>query len=125
MDLLLDTPVLLWWLADHPRLSARARELIGDPGLTPVVSAATAWEVAIKQDLGKLVFQGDLVEEATAQGFTLLPVGFHHAAETRRLPPIHRDPFDRMLVAQARVENLRLLTADSRILRYPANVMAV
>lgn len=66
---------------------------------------------------------GDLEQEVIAQGFSMLPVTFAHAAETQRLPQIHRDPFDRMLVAQARVENLQLLTVDPHILKYPVNVV--
>jgi len=89
-----------------------------------LVSAATAWEISIKQALGNLELEGDLEKEVREQGFGLLPITFAHAAEVLRLPAIHRDPFDRMLVAQARVENLQLLTTDPHILRYPANVIA-
>lgn len=123
MHLLLDTHIVLWWLADDGRLSRKARELIADPGNMPVVSAATAWEVAIKQALGKLRIDGDFEVAVQEQGFILLPITVRHATETGSLPPIHRDPFDRTLVAQARVENLPLLTADPRVLRYPANII--
>ncbi len=123
MDILLDTHMLLWWLADDDRLSKKARELVADPANTLSISAATAWEIAIKQALGKVTVDGTLEEAVREQGFVLLRVTFSHAAETLMLPAIHRDPFDRMLVAQARVENLQLLTADPHILRYPANVI--
>ncbi len=122
MEILLDTHMLLWWLADDRRLSEKARARITDPANTITVSAASAWEIVIKQALGKLKMDGDLEQEVLDQGFDMLPVTFAHTAEVLTLPPIHRDPFDRMLVAQARVENLQLLTTDPQIVRYPANV---
>ena len=123
MEILLDTHMLLWWLTDSPRLSKKARSLIANPANTLIVSAATAWEIAIKQALGKMTMDVSLEQAVREQGFTMLPVTFAHAAETLTLPAIHRDPFDRMLVAQARVENLPLLTVDPHILHYPANVI--
>ena len=124
MDLLLDTHVLLWWLADDTRLTDTARELIAAPDNMIFVSAASAWEISIKQTLGKLTFEGELETVVKKEGFTMLPISFRHAAETQFLPHIHHDPFDRMLVAQARVEILHILTADRRILKYPANVIS-
>jgi PIN domain nuclease of toxin-antitoxin system len=123
MQILLDTHILLWWLADDVRLKDGARRLIADPANRIVVSAASAWEIAIKQGLGALSIDGDVEESVCGQGFELLPITFAHAAEVLRLPPIHRDPFDRMLIAQARVENLHLLTADSRLLAYPVEAI--
>jgi PIN domain nuclease of toxin-antitoxin system len=123
VDVLLDTQVVLWWLAEDPRLSETMRAHISDPSNQPVVSAASAWEVAIKQALGKLKLDGDLEDSVGRCGFRMLPVTFAHAVEVRTLPSIHRDPFDRMLIAQARVENLPLLTADRRLAAYPANVL--
>ncbi|MGI9303723.1 MAG: type II toxin-antitoxin system VapC family toxin [Gammaproteobacteria bacterium] len=123
MDILLDTHILLWWLGDDSRLSSKARDLVADPANMPTVSAATAGEIAIKQALGKLTIDGDLEKEVREQGFAMLQVHFAHAMETLALPAIHRDPFDRMLVAQARVENLPLLTTDTHILQYPANII--
>jgi PIN domain nuclease of toxin-antitoxin system len=123
MEILLDTHMLLWWLTDDNRLSNKARALMADSANTLTVSAATAWEIAVKQALGKLTMVGNLEEAVSEQGFAMLPVTFSHAAETLTLPAIHRDPFDRMLVAQARVESLPLLTVDPHILQYPANVI--
>jgi PIN domain nuclease of toxin-antitoxin system len=125
VELLLDTHLVLWWLSDDERLSAQARTRIADTANFPIVSAATAWEIAIKRALGKIRLEGNLETAVREQGFGILPVTFAHAAEVFALPPIHRDPFDRMLVAQARVENLQLLTQDANILRYPANVVEV
>ena len=124
MKILLDTHLVLWWLADDRRLSAKARQLIADPVNVVIVSAATAWEVALKQALGKLRIEGEFEQAVREQGFDMLPVSFAHAAELRQLPAIHRDPFDRMLVAQARVEQLHLLTIDPQVLKYPAGVIA-
>jgi len=123
MEILLDTHMLLWWLADDSRLSKKARALMADPTNAPTVSAATAWEIAIKQALGKMTMEGNLEQAVREQGFAMLPVTFPHSSETLTLPAIHRDPFGRMLVAQSRVENLPLLTVDPHILRYPANVI--
>lgn len=115
--LLLDTHVFLWWKLDHPRLVAPAREAIATADLV-LVSAASAWEAAIKAGLGRLELATDFGAGVTESGFARLPIGFEHAAETQRLPPHHRDPFDRMLVAQARVERLTLVTHDRQIAPY-------
>ena len=123
MKILLDTHILLWWLTDDPRLKAKAKKLIANPANEIFASAATGWEIAIKQSLGKITIEGNLEKELEGQGILLLPVTFAHAGEIPGLPSIHRDPFDRMLVAQARTENLHLLTVDRNILRYPANVI--
>ncbi len=123
MEILIDTHMLLWWLADDSRLSKKARALMADPANMLTVSAATAWEIAIKQALRKMTMDGNLERAVREQGFAMLPVTFPHAAETLTLPAIHRDPFDRMLVAQARVESLPLLTVNPHILQYPANVI--
>jgi len=125
MQLLLDTHVVLWWLADDERLSSEAREIIADPENAIFVSAASAWEVVIKQSLGKLRIDGDFEAEVRGNGFALLPISFSHAAEIGHLPPLHRDPFDRMLVAQSRVENLSLMTADTEILSYPTQTISI
>ncbi|HQV29540.1 MAG TPA: type II toxin-antitoxin system VapC family toxin [Thermoflexales bacterium] len=120
---LLDTSAFIWWLSDHRRLSVDARRLILD-GANPVwLSAASIWEMAIKVSLGKLRVPGnldDLVETQTrANGLQVLDIRARHASATMSLPPIHNDPFDRMLIAQAQSENLVLLTPDSLIAQYP------
>lgn len=123
MDILLDTHMLLWWMADDPRLSSKARRLIADRQNTLIVSTATGWEITIKQGLGKLIMHRSWRTAIEAEGFAVLPIALQHAEETLTLPDIHRDPFDRMLVAQAPVENVALLTVDRRIVRYPTNVI--
>ena len=122
MSLLLDTHVVLWWLADDPALADEIKDrLDNEPDVC--VSAATIWEVAIKQAIGKLPEPAGLPELIRDSGFTLLPVGARHATAVGRLPMIHRDPFDRMLVAQAQCENLTLVTRDQNCQRYDVKVL--
>jgi PIN domain nuclease of toxin-antitoxin system len=114
-DFLLDTQALLWWLADDPRLPTTARELIADPGNLPVFSAASAWEISIKAALRKLEVADDWPEAARADGFGELSIHVEHARLAGHLEWDHRDPFDRMLVAQALIEGVTLITGDARI----------
>lgn len=122
MRLLLDTHVVLWWLADDPVLSEEIKNRI-DHEPDVYVSSATVWEVAIKQAIGKLREPADLPERIRGAGFIELPIGFDHAIAAGRLPLIHRDPLDRMLVAQAQCENLTLVTADRRCQEYEVAVL--
>lgn len=122
MKLLLDTHALLWWFTDDPRLSARARGLIADMNNEILVSAASAWEIATKHRLGKLEEAADAVprfaELVAADGFTHLPVSYQHGLRAGRYPVPHRDPFDRVLAAQAEIESLHLLTLDSAFAQF-------
>ena len=115
--LLLDTQVLIWWDADDARLGERARAAVQDAAEV-YVSAASAWEIAIKQALGKLETArqpGDAVAEA---GFSPLPITFEHASAVSRLAPHHPDPFDRLIIAAAQIEGLTIVTSDQRFARY-------
>ena len=116
--LLLDTHVLIWAVENSPRLGADAREIITDPGNEVFVSAATIWEMAIKRALGKLSCPSDVGDTVRRDGFTELPVTFHHAEQAGGLPRHHGDLFDRMLVAQAQAEGLTIVTEDPIIARY-------
>jgi PIN domain nuclease of toxin-antitoxin system len=117
--LLLDTHVLLWWLADDRKLDRTAREIIGNPDNDVLVSSVSVWEISIKAALGRLEIELDDLEDAILRnGFRPLPIGFRHAVTAGRLPPLHRDPFDRMLIAQASVEELRILSHDRVFDRY-------
>jgi PIN domain nuclease of toxin-antitoxin system len=126
--LLLDTQVWLWMLAAPERLSAKARALLVAPENELVLSAASAWEIAIKHALGKLQLPeppAEYVSRLIAQsGVSSLPVHHHHALCAGGLPAIHRDPFDRMLVAQAQLESLPILTADRIFRRYDVRTLA-
>ncbi len=118
MKVLLDTHAVLWWLDDPAYLSIAAREVISEPTNLVLVSAASAWEIAIKRGLGKLIAPHDFVEAILGCGLQPLPISVTHALATENLPPHHRDPFDRMLIAQAFIEGATLVTRDPAILRY-------
>jgi PIN domain nuclease of toxin-antitoxin system len=122
LNVLLDTHILLWWLAKSRRLSRTAEDAILNCARA-YVSAATAWEIAIKSAMGKLVFRGDLEDQMRLNGFLPLPITVAHAVAAGRLPPHHRDPFDRMLVAQASLDSLTLLTSDARMKSYNVAVV--
>ena len=118
MNLLLDTHVLLWWLDDHPTLSKKARTAIADPENLVLISAAVIWEIRIKQALGKLEIPRNFRNVLDRQPFEMLDITADHAHAVGDLPAQHRDPFDRMLVAQAKVEGLTLVSRDVRLKRY-------
>lgn len=113
MNLLLDTHVLLWWLDDSPSLSRTVNEKISDVGNLVFVSAAVIWEIRIKQALGKLKIPASFRQVLEGQSFENLPITADHAHAVKDLPSYHRDPFDRMLIAQAVVEGLTIVTHDS------------
>jgi PIN domain nuclease of toxin-antitoxin system len=122
VSLLLDTHVVLWWLTDDPTLSDEIKNRL-DREPDVYVSAATIWEVAIKQAIGKLIEPTGLPERIRDSGFDALPISFEHAMAAGRLPLIHRDPFDRMLVAQATCEDLTLVTRDPNCQKYEVSVL--
>lgn len=119
MIYLLDTHVFVWWLNDDAHLPARVRSAIADDSALVFVSVATIWEIAIKAQLGKIdVDRADLTAEIPANDFLELPIRSRHAALAGALPPHHQDPFDRMLIAQARLEGLTLVSHDTVFDRY-------
>jgi PIN domain nuclease of toxin-antitoxin system len=118
LRILLDTHLLLWWLDASASLSAEASEAIRDAENTVYVSAVSLWEIRLKQSLGKLRLPVDFTERLAAEPFESLPLTAAHTGPVALLPWRHRDPFDRMLVAQAQVENLVLLTADGLLSAY-------
>lgn len=117
MSLLLDTHVVLWWLTDAPELSDDLKQQLDDEPAV-YLSPATVWEITIKQSIGKLTGPDNLPEIVVDAGFRSLPITAEHAVIAGRLPLLHRDPFDRMLIAQARCEGLFLVTRDPQIHRY-------
>jgi PIN domain nuclease of toxin-antitoxin system len=122
--LLLDTHVVLWWLAGDPRVGADVKQLI-DHEPDVFVSSASIWEISIKHARGKLEGPDDLTERVLGSGLGILDVTGRHGVAAGRLPPHHRDPFDRMLVAQAALEELTLVTADRQVQRYDVPLLKV
>ena len=122
--MLLDTHVLLWWLFDDPNLSPGVANLIGHGGESITVSAVSGFEIATKQALGKLDAPDDLEEQVEQSGFTQLPLTLAHGVAAGKLPPHHKDPFDRLLIAQAQLEGLTLVTADHFIQMYDVPTLA-
>jgi PIN domain nuclease of toxin-antitoxin system len=118
MKLLLDTHVLIWWLEDPTQVAVHVREAVSRPENHVLVSAVSAWEIAIKRSIGKLNVPQDLEIVVPGSGFEWLPVTAKHAIATESLPPIHRDPFDRLLVAQAIVEEATIVTRDANMPKY-------
>lgn len=123
LRLLLDSHVLLWLYGDPDKLPPPVLREIEAEENEKAVSAVTVWEAAIKRVAGRLVFPGDLASRVRASGFSELAIRFEHGVAAAELPRLHADPFDRMLVAQARVEGLTLVTADPRIRRYDVPVL--
>jgi PIN domain nuclease of toxin-antitoxin system len=128
MRFLLDTHLLLCAAGSPERLPSAARELLDDPQNIPVFSSASLWEVAVKSGLGRHDFRVDarlLRRGLLDNGYDELPITGEHAVALDGLPPIHKDPFDRMLIVQSMVEGITLLTADSLIAQYPAPIRKV
>lgn len=116
--LLVDTHVLLWWLGEPDRLPKRVADRIADAGSTVLVSAASLWEMAIKKSIGRLDMPANLFDVLEQEHIAVLEVNGRHALAVADLPRLHDDPFDRMLVAQARLESLILVTSDRRLAQY-------
>ena len=128
MRLLLDTHILLWAAGAPDKLPARAHALLSDPAQVLYFSAASLWEIAIKNGLGRSDFAVDvpgLYTGLVGAGYLELPIKAQHAMAITGLPALHKDPFDRILLAQAQYENLLLVTADSVLARYPGPVLPV
>jgi PIN domain nuclease of toxin-antitoxin system len=123
MRVLLDTHMLLWWLADDPALPERAADAISDAGNSIIVSAATAWEIAIKKATGRLEAPDDLLDALAENHFDQLPITVLHALAAGDLPAHHSDPFDRMLIAQAQIEAVTLASVDTRFPAYEVELL--
>lgn len=125
MRFLLDTHLLLWWMGQSAQLSEEALDLIGDPENHILYSTVSLWEIRLKQSLGKLKVPASLTEALEAQAFDVLPLRAQHTEGLVGLPWHHRDPFGRMLVAQAQAESIRLLTVDEPLSAYGKCVLVV
>jgi len=127
MRILLDTHTFLWWLEDNPQLSQTARDAISNWDNEILISTATIWEISIKYGYGKLAlaeppdtFLPDMISQ---EGFTVLPVKLEHATHVYKLPLHHRDPFDRLLIAQSQIENCPLISADRQFSAYGISIL--
>lgn len=123
MQLLLDTHTLIWWLTNNPTLAVQAKKAIADPDNLVFVSAASAWEIAIKKSLGKLQAPDDLAEQIKAKNFIPLAISIEHAVMVEQLPTHHQDPFDRILIAQGMYEQLVIVTRDRKFDLYKVNTI--
>lgn len=123
MNLLLDTHVLIWCLDDNPKLSPKVRSTIADDATSVFISSAVVWEMCIKESIGKLRIPENLEEVLEENYFEMLPITIKHALILRNLPEHHKDPFDRILVAQAVAEDLTLVTRDRVISRYDVRLL--
>jgi PIN domain nuclease of toxin-antitoxin system len=123
MKILLDTRILLWWLADDPLLPGPAAAAIENADTEVIISAATAWEITIKKAAGRLDAPDDLLGALDANEFDSLAITVDHAITAGRLPPHHSDPFDRMLIAQAGAEGLTLVSVDGRFSDYNVDLL--
>lgn len=120
---LLDTHVLLWWLHAPSKLAAAARDVIRDGGNVVYLSSAAAWEMVIKKSLGRLEFPGNLEDVLAEERIVVLPISLRHALAVADLPMHHQDPFDRMQIAQARLEDLVLVTRDAEMAKYDVPIV--
>jgi len=124
MRLLLDTPTLLWWLADDDRLSAKARKAIASPENQIQVSAVSGWEISLNRSLERIEVSFEALVDAIDEcGFDMLPVSLQHGLIAGALPAHHHDPFDRMLVAQCQAEGLRLVSSDRQLAAYGVDLL--
>ena len=123
MNILLDTHVLIWALENNPTLSEEAKKAIITPCNIVFVSSVSIWEISIKKHMGKLETPDNLQEEIRLHRFTSLNIGYDHAELAGKLPEIHKDPFDRILIAQATIEKLKLVTRDELIARYDVDLI--
>ena len=127
MRALLDTHAFLWWVTDDSRLSSTAQRIITEPGNSLFLSAASAWEIVIKVRLGKLTLPDApeiyIPNRLELNRFESLPIQIVHTLQVTNLPDLHRDPFDRIIIAQSQVEKMPILTVDRRITQYPVDVI--
>lgn len=126
MKLLLDTHAFIWWDSDPAQLSAPALAALRDPANEVWLSVAGVWEMVIKAQLGKLSLRlplADIVTQQQANGLQILPVTLAHVLAVEGLPPVHKDPFDRVLIAQANVEGAELVSTDQTVRQYPVRVL--
>lgn len=119
MNYLLDTHIILWWLTNPKQIAPKACKIISDKGNSIFISSASLWEMAIKKSLGRLTLPRNIVEILQTEGFQIMSISHEEALGISDLPQIHQDPFDRMLVMQAKLNNCVLITRDKNVMDYP------
>lgn len=124
MEYLLDTHVLLWWLTTPDKINKKSRNIIKDKSNTVFISSASFWEMAIKKSIGRLTLPHNLIESIAVEGFRTLPIMPEESLGVADLPMIHADPFDRMLIIQAKLHDLIIITHDIKFAEYPVIAMA-
>jgi len=123
LKFLLDTHTLVWWLANDATLSQTARKIIANPDNLIFISAASVWEIAIKKQIGKLNVPDNLEAQIEQEDFQAIPINISHAAYIEKLPLHHKDPFDRIIIAQAICEKMKIITRDKKFDVYPVEVI--
>lgn len=123
MNYLVDTNIFLWWIDGNKRLKSPVKEILEEVANTIYISVGSIWEMSIKISSGKLKAKYSLQKMVSKSKFQVLPIFFEHVLELKNLPRIHKDPFDRVLIAQAKAENLLLITSDSKIWKYNSKVI--
>ncbi len=123
MQYLLDSHVMLWWFTEPEKLSAKASNIISNKTNPIFISSVTFWELAIKKSLGRLTLPHNLIEAVAAEGFKILPIMPEDGLGVADLPPLHSDPFDRLLIIQAKLNDLVIITRDTKIAEYPVLVV--
>jgi PIN domain nuclease of toxin-antitoxin system len=124
MQYLLDAHVILWWLTTPEKIKIKAQRIIRDKSNTIFLSSASFWEMGIKKNLGRLTLPHNLIETVAMEGFKILPIMSEEALGVADLPLLHSDPFDRLLIIQAKLNDLILLTNNSKIIKYPIITIA-
>ena len=119
---LIDTHIVLWWLADDPKLTPKIKETISNPDNSVFISVVSLWEINIKDSIGKLQIEKDYLRYLKQEGFDFLSVTTEHVMKLQELPSYHQDPFDRLLICQSIVQGLTFITLDKKIIQYPVNV---
>ncbi|OGT37186.1 MAG: hypothetical protein A3F12_04175 [Gammaproteobacteria bacterium RIFCSPHIGHO2_12_FULL_38_14] len=124
MEYLLDTHVILWWLTQPQKINQKAQQIIQDQSNRIFLSSASFWEMAIKKSIGRLTLPHNLIETITAENFKILPILPEECLGVADLPLLHSDPFDRLIIIQAKLNNMIVITNDQKIAEYPVVIVA-
>lgn len=122
MKYLIDTHIILWWLADNPKLSPQIKDTISNPDNSIIVSVISLWEINVKSSIGKLKIEKDYLRYLKQEGFDFLSINTDHVMHLSELPTYHQDPFDRLLICQSIIQGLTFITLDKKIKQYPVNL---